>query len=635
MAFAVSLVCMPWHVPGSPSIQLGILQALLRHQGLECHTHSVYLDFLRFATDPSVPGALSLAEFLAVGEHWFTAAPGAWVFARATNPHPDALEERRYLRDLRRAGMPSSLVKRLRHLRARVDAFLAECADEILAVHPQVVGFTTTFGQTVASVALAAELKRRAPNITVVFGGADCEGAMGEALHRSYPCIDIVVRGEGEPVLPEVIASLAQGRRLPRVPGVCFRADNQQVIVPGRKESAVAMDDVPIPVYDEYFARLTRLALDRDLSPTLPFESARGCWWGAKSHCTFCGLNGQLLKHRSKSGDRVVAELTTLAERHAVLDFTVVDNILDRAYFATVLPALARSEVDRSLFYQVKANLRREQVRLLRDAGVRSIRPGIESLSTPILARMRKGVTALQNIRLLRWCAEHGVHVAWNIIHGIPGETAADYARMTDVAASLAHLAPPSIGALTLDRFSPYAAQPSLHGIRVLGAPRHYRSLYGVDDATRRELAWTFEFAVDGLPAGDYVAPLREIVARWRADSHRNRGALTFRRGPTFLVIDDARTTTGRRRFVLDRVEAALYLACDAGCTAEAAAAAATRACDRVVRTEEAARPLRQFVAERLMYEEDGRFLALAIATVAAPEVTPTTPHATASGALG
>ena len=94
--------------------------------------------------------------------------------------------------------MPSSLVKRLRVLRGRVAGFLASCADEVLAATPRVVGFTTTFGQTVASVALAAELKRRDPGIAVVFGGAGCEGVMGEALLRSFPSIDVVVRGGRE-----------------------------------------------------------------------------------------------------------------------------------------------------------------------------------------------------------------------------------------------------------------------------------------------------------------------------------------------------------------------------------------------------------------------------------------------------
>ena len=57
------------------------------------------------------------------------------------------------------------------------------------------------------------------------------------------------------------------------------------------------------------------------------------------------------------------------------------------------------------MFYEVKSNLRKEDVRQLREAGVVAIQPGIESLSDEVLRIMRKGVSALQNIQLLKGCA--------------------------------------------------------------------------------------------------------------------------------------------------------------------------------------------------------------------------------------
>ena len=72
------------------------------------------------------------------------------------------------------------------------------------------------------------------------------------------------------------------------------------------------------------------------------------------------------------------------------------------------------------LFYEVKANLKKAQVRLLRDAGVRVIQPGIESFSSNVLARMRKGVKGLQNIQLLKWCKEFGITPHWNLLWGFP-----------------------------------------------------------------------------------------------------------------------------------------------------------------------------------------------------------------------
>ncbi len=71
-----------------------------------------------------------------------------------------------------------------------------------------------------------------------------------------------------------------------------------------------------------------------------------------------------------------------------------VDNILPHEYFKTLLPELKRRQLGVTLFYEIKANLKREQVELLRDAGVAALQPGIESLSTPVLRLMRKGTTA-------------------------------------------------------------------------------------------------------------------------------------------------------------------------------------------------------------------------------------------------
>lgn len=613
---SVALVCMPWHVLRSPSIQIATLHALLARHGTPCTSHSLHLEFARFLAHGTKSrwARLSLAQYFDVGERWYMSGAGEWVFAQPEVRPPDPDEDERFLAGLRRSGMTHAMTRQLRALRAEVPAFLAACADEILATGPQLVGFTTTFGQTVASLALASVLKRRRPDVATVFGGAGCDGSMGAALHRSFPCIDFVVRGEAEPVLPGLAAQVLAGAPVPDLPGLCRRQDGREVAVTEQNGPGVAMVDVPVPDYAEYFARLQRLRLDREIVPVLPFEAARGCWWGARSHCTFCGLNGQTMTYRSKPAARVVAELATLSQRHGVLDFTVVDNILEPAYFDSVLPTLRDGGTDLRLFWQTKANLGIAQIRLLRDAGIRCIRPGIESLSTPILRLMKKGVSALQNVRLLKWCAQYGIHVAWNVIHGLPDEPVAEYARMAALVPRLVHLPPPALVPLTLDRYSPYHQDPRRHHLRVVGPPPHYRALYGLDDRTLTELAWTFEYelASPAPPAG-YVDALRQQVTRWREEWHQNQGALTYRRGPACLVVVDRRTTVGQSRFVLDEFETGVYLGCDAGITAAALAAQLARRCKRAIEIEDVRRILRQFADEQLVFEDGDHYLSLAL----------------------
>ena len=98
--------------------------------------------------------------------------------------------------------------------------------------------------------------------------------------------------------------------------------------VPQSGAAGVPMDEIPTPRFDEYFERLAKTVFASEVmrEVRLPYETSRGCWWGAKSHCTFCGLNGTTMAFRSKSGDRVVGELTALARPRRGPGFLVVHD---------------------------------------------------------------------------------------------------------------------------------------------------------------------------------------------------------------------------------------------------------------------------------------------------------------------
>ncbi len=618
---SVSLVCMPWHLLGSPSIQLGTLHALLQRDGIRCRSHSFHLEFQDFLASRSGGRAFTIDDYGAVSCRWENVGAGEWVFAlpeMRADGHGGPARDERYLALLREEGLTEALIDELRALRELVPAFLERCADEVLASGASVVGCTSVYSQNWPSAALARAVKARDPGVKIVLGGSSCEGSMGPALLRAFPDIDVVVRGEAEGVLRPLMTCLLEGEPVPRLPGLCLREGGEIVEVPADRSSRPPLDELPVPLYDEYFERLSRSSLAHQILPQIPFESSRGCWWGMKSHCTFCGLNGLEMRFRSKSPGRVLDEISTLAARHGVLDFTAVDNIIDMEYFTTVLPELAGRGLDLGLFYETKANLTEAQVRAFRDAGVRTIQPGIESLSTSTLALMKKGVTAFQNIRLLRWCARHGIHVIWNLLYGFPGEDPGEYERMAELVPSLVHLPPPELSELAIYRFSPYHGAPGAHGLELGGPLPYYRLLYDLDEGSLRDLAQVFSYDhADGRDPRAYIGELRERVEQWKRDAGRNRGALTYRRGPGFLVLTDTRTTTEPARYTLGEAQAAAYLACDAGATAKSIAEEVRRRSAAELSAGELDELLRDLVAARLVYEEGGKYLALALPNAA------------------
>ena len=125
---------------------------------------------------------------------------------------------------------------------------------------------------------------------------------------------------------------------------------------------------------------------------------------------------------RSKTPERAFDEIDYLARRHKTRRVGFVDNILDMKYVTTLFPKLAAADFKLDIFYEVKANLRYDQLKQMRAGGLTQIQPGIESFSDSVLKLMEKGCTGLQNIQLLRWSKELGIEVAWNILGGFPGE---------------------------------------------------------------------------------------------------------------------------------------------------------------------------------------------------------------------
>jgi hypothetical protein len=202
-------------------------------------------------------------------------------------------------------------------------------------------------------------------------------------------------------------------------------------------------------------------------------------------------------------------------------------------------------------------------LKLLRQAGMDNLQPGIESLSTPILKLMRKGVTALQTVQLLKWASELGIEMCWNLLMGFPGEDPAEYERMAAMVPSLLHLEPPwSAGPIRMDRFSPHFCDPGGWGFTNVRPAANYRVVYPFPDEVLERLACFFEFDYqDGRDPAAYTAPLIERVEYWRANYCP--GALTSISIGDTLTIHDRRPSAVAARTALRGAWKALYEFCD------------------------------------------------------------------------
>ncbi|MBW2256893.1 MAG: hypothetical protein JRI25_20185, partial [Deltaproteobacteria bacterium] len=243
---------------------------------------------------------------------------------------------------------------------ALVDAVAGVIADRAIPV----VGASTTFDQTAASVALLSRVKALRPEVCTILGGANCEGKMADGIRSVTDAVDHVFSGESEQTFVRFLRDLREGG--PPSPAILHGT------------SCRDLDALPTPRFREYFDQVRRTLPDiGDASLWVSYETSRGCWWGQKHHCTFCGLNGDAMGFREKSADRVVAQLVEILADSPTRQVCMTDNIMPWRYHDTLLPRIPAEIGDVHVFYEQKTNLTLTQVKRLWDAGAKTIQPGI------------------------------------------------------------------------------------------------------------------------------------------------------------------------------------------------------------------------------------------------------------------
>ncbi|GHO82600.1 RiPP maturation radical SAM C-methyltransferase [Dictyobacter formicarum] len=553
--FRVALVCMPFLTFQRPSIQIGLLTSIAEQAGFSTDAHHLNLDLAARIT-PEVYEGLCDHRGRMTSE---------WLFSIAAFGQDVSADDAAYFRAfpqetewLKEIGKDTGYLSTLRH--EILPRYIEDCLASVDWGRYLVVGFSSTHQQHVACLALARRIKECYPEVQIVFGGANLEDEMGPEYVRAFPFIDYAVVGEGDIVFPALLRCLAAHEQPKNLPGLVRRV-NGGVQFYGQATPVRNMDALPVPNYDEYFERTRRLGLKP--YGILPFETSRGCWWGQKHHCTFCGLNGLGITYRAKSPRHVLTELSELTRKHRISLFGATDNILDMKYVKNFFTVISEAKTDYQFFYEVKANLSREQIQTLYRGGLRWIQPGIESMSSRVLQLMRKGSTMLQNVRLLKWCCYYKIRVSWNLIWGFPGETKEDYRQELEVLKLLPHLQPPGgASRIWLERFSPYFTEQGAFPIHDVRPEASYSYVYPAY-VELDKIAYFFDYQMENTTKDDVHSETCEWVREWRRRWEAGSSyTLTYRRTDDALFIDDNRGIDKMIPFVFEGPLALIYEYC-------------------------------------------------------------------------
>ncbi|MET4279240.1 MULTISPECIES: RiPP maturation radical SAM C-methyltransferase [unclassified Bradyrhizobium] len=577
----IVLVNMPMSAVERPSLALGLLKSALTQAGLQAtiaYPNIWFLEYIGIADYgplESCPPEEGLVDWLFAG-----------VAFPDFEPEESAFLDLYFERNPIHAG--KSLAERRANflrLRSLVGGFIDWTADKILEQRPAIVGCSSTFTQHVPSLALLRRLSERSPDLVTLMGGANCESVMGRSTHMRFPWVDYVVSGEADLLIgPLCWDILNRGRDIPPadLPFGVFGPAHREVGYPTASTRDLVpravietIGDLPLPDFSDYFAELNASLYADRIHAGLPMEFSRGCWWGERSHCTFCGLNGGSMTYRQKPARQAAEEMIEMSARYGSSRIEAVDNILATDYLKTALPRLTALPEKLAIFFEVKANLKRHEVEKLAAAGVRWIQPGIESLDTRVLKLMRKGTSSAHNVQLLKWCRQHGVRVSWSLLWGFPGESDAWYAEMAPLLPLLHHLQPGPAVCLRYQRYSPYHYAAEKHGLKLRPAVS-YRYVYPLSERDLADQVYYFEDSEDDDVGGHFAArsakgrPGLSAVAKgidaWlKAWCEPKLSMLSMRDSGDEIIVEDTRAIAVEREHRVRGLAREILLAADAG----------------------------------------------------------------------
>jgi len=278
------------------------------------------------------------------------------------------------------------------------------------------VGFGSVCSSYPVTLRIACEVKRQQPATVVAFGGPQAS-AVDVATLEAYTPIDLVVRGEAEQTLPQLLDALAQDRPLDDVPGITFRRDGKIVRNPDGG-GITDLDSLPFPAF--------HLLPDMGMCRFMPLELGRGCPFA----CTFCSTNDFFRRRfRLKSPARMLEEMRRVKATYGIDTFELVHDMftVDRKRVAAFCEALLASPD--KFYWGCSARtdcIDEELIELMASAGCRGIFFGIETGSARMQKIIDKGLDLKHSAARVRSCSKSKIKTAVSLIVGFPEETQED-----------------------------------------------------------------------------------------------------------------------------------------------------------------------------------------------------------------
>lgn len=290
-----------------------------------------------------------------------------------------------------------------------------------LVTGADIVGLTAVTPTINTAMSIAHHIKKAYPDLPVILGGPHATLLPEETLVAA-PEIDIVVRGEGEETIIELLQALEHRQPLSEIADISYRKDSEVFSNPA-KSGTVDLDSLPFLAY--HLLPWQAYEPHPPHGRALPFGAiitSRGCPY----RCSYCSKPIFGSKFRGQSPQRVVEELAYYQSRFGIKEFAFYDDVftLNKGRAYAIADEMMKKGLKIHWTCETRVNLvDKEVLRHIKQAGCYSIAYGIESGSQEVLNTLDKDITLPQVEEAIRLSREVGLQTIGYFMIGSPGES--------------------------------------------------------------------------------------------------------------------------------------------------------------------------------------------------------------------
>ena len=332
---------------------------------------------------------------------------------------------------------------------------------------PEIAGFSVITPNYPVARKQIHRLKELHPELRIVAGGIHATLFPDDLIADGA---DVVVLGEGEPVILELVEAITNEEKLRRLPGLLFRARDGAVVRTGGHCQTTSLNDLPF--VDRNLYNLPKYTHHSMLA-------SRGC----PHHCAFCCNYTGTVRNDGvgiRRHESVIAEMEHLRDAHGAREIFFADDIFlpRKQDILEFCSANARRGVGVKWIGQMRAD--RVDLKIaeaMRAAECQRIYFGVESGSDRILRDAKKGMTTEQIRRGIQAAKDAGLRVKTGWIYGLPGSLEEQYQSIP----FMLEMRPHDISIHQLIPFpgTIYYTEPARFGIRIAD-PKAFESFcYG------------------------------------------------------------------------------------------------------------------------------------------------------------